>query len=82
MHLSQSRDSLKGDIKGMIWGFTKIRGTILGVPIVRTIVYWGLYWGPLIFGNYHIGDYYGGCQGDTRSFFSVGITYCEKLSLS
>ena len=25
-----------------------------GVPIIRTIVYWGLYWGPLILGNYHI----------------------------
>ena len=36
------------------WGFPKIRGTILGVPIIRTIVFWGLYWGPLILGNYHI----------------------------
>ena len=24
------------------------------IPIVRTIVYWGLYWGPLLFGNYHL----------------------------
>ena len=38
-----------------IWGFPKIRGTILGVPIIRIIVYWGLYRGPLIMGNYHIG---------------------------
>ena len=30
------------------WGFPKIRSTILGVPIIRTIVFWGLYWGPLI----------------------------------
>ena len=30
-------------------------GTFLGVPIIRIIVYWGLYWGPLILGNYHIG---------------------------
>ena len=30
-----------------IWGFPKIRGTLLGVPIIRVIVYWGLYWGPL-----------------------------------
>ena len=37
-----------------IWGFPKIRGTILGVPIIWTIVFWGLYWGPLILGNYHI----------------------------
>ena len=24
-----------------------------GVPIIRTIVLGGLYWGPLILGNYH-----------------------------
>ena len=34
-------------------GFPKIRGTFLGVPIIRTIVYWGLYWGTLILGNCH-----------------------------
>ena len=28
--------------------FDKFRGTILGVPIIRTIVFWGLYWGPPI----------------------------------
>ena len=27
--------------------------TILGVPIIRAIIFWGLYWGPLILGNYH-----------------------------
>ena len=37
-----------------IWGFPKIRGTILGVPIIRTIVFWSLYWGPPILRNYHI----------------------------
>ena len=31
---------------GQIWVFPKIRGTILGVPIIRIIVFWGLYWGP------------------------------------
>ena len=35
-------------------GFPKIRGTIFGVPMIRTIVYLGLYWGPLILGNYYI----------------------------
>ena len=38
-----------------IWGFPKFRGTFLGVPIIRIIVYWGLYWGPPIWGTYHIG---------------------------
>ena len=38
----------------IMWGFPKIRGTISGVPIIRTIVFWGLYWGPLILGNYHV----------------------------
>ena len=32
-----------------------MRGTILGVPRIRTIVFGGLYWGPPILGNYHIG---------------------------
>ena len=35
-------------------GFPKIRGTFLGVPIIRTIVFWGLYWGPPFLGNYQI----------------------------
>ena len=39
---------------GFIWRFPKIRGTFLGVPIIRTVVYWGLYWGTLILGNYHM----------------------------
>ena len=34
--------------------FQKLGVPFLGVPIIRTIVYWGLYWGPLIVGNYHI----------------------------
>ena len=33
---------------GIYWGFPKIRGTI--------IVFWGLYWGPPIIGNYHFLD--------------------------
>ena len=33
--------------RGRIWGFPKNRGTILGVPVIRTIVFWGLYWDPL-----------------------------------
>ena len=37
-----------------VWGFPKIRGTILGVPIIRTIVVWGIYWGSLILGNYRV----------------------------
>ena len=41
--------------KDVIWGFPKIRGTLLGVPIIRTVVFGGLYWVTLILGNYHIG---------------------------
>ena len=36
------------------WGFPKIRGTILGVPITRTIVFWDQNWGPQILGNYQM----------------------------
>ena len=37
-----------------IWGFPKIWRTFLGVPIIRIIVFGGLYYGLLIFGNYHM----------------------------
>ena len=36
------------------WGFPKSRGTFLGVPIIGIGVYWGLYWGPFILGNYRV----------------------------
>ena len=29
-------------------GVSQIKGTILGVPIIRIIVFWGLYWRPII----------------------------------
>ena len=35
-------------------GVSQIRGTFLGVLILSIIVYWGLYWGTLILGKYHI----------------------------
>ena len=32
-------------ISGKRWGFTNIEGTYcLGVPLTRTIVFWGLHW--------------------------------------
>ena len=37
-----------------IGGSHEIKGTILGVLIKSTIEFWGLYWGPLILGNYHM----------------------------
>ena len=33
--------------------FPEIRGTMLGVPVIRTIIFWGLYWGTPLQGNYH-----------------------------
>ena len=38
----------------LTWGIPKIVGTFLGVPIIRIIVFGGLYWGTLILGNHHI----------------------------
>ena len=37
-----------------VWGFPEIRGTILGVPIIRIVVFWGLYWGSLFLGIYQV----------------------------
>ena len=30
----------------LIWRFRKIRRAFLGVPIMRIVLRWGLYWGP------------------------------------
>ena len=38
-------------------GFPIILGTILGVPIIWTIVFGGLYWGSIIVENYHTDTY-------------------------
>ena len=35
-------------------GFPQIRGTFLGVPIGRIIIFWDLHWGPPLLGNCHI----------------------------
>ena len=41
-----------GRYKGYVGiGFPTIRGTIVGDPIVRIIIFWGLYWGPPILGT-------------------------------
>ena len=42
------------------WRFPKLRGTFLGAPIVRTVVFWGLYWALPIFLN----SFEGGPVGD------------------
>ena len=34
-------------------GFPKY-GVPFRVPIIRMLIFWGLYWGPQIEGNYHI----------------------------
>ena len=40
-----------------IWGlgFPKIRGSLLGVSIIRIIVFWNLYLGTPMLGNYYMG---------------------------
>ena len=45
-------------------GVPKIRGTFLGVLIIRTIVFRGLHWGPLILGNYQITKGYNAFRPD------------------
>ena len=41
-------------ITDILDGGSKIRGTIWGVPIIRVIVYWGLYRGLLDYGIYQM----------------------------
>ena len=43
--------SLEREREREIWRVPKIRCMILGVPIIRTLVVWDLYWGPPILGQ-------------------------------
>ena len=52
--LRAKRYGIRPTLRTKIWEIPKFRGTILRVPIIRTIVFGGLYWGPPILGNYHI----------------------------
>ena len=51
---SKAGQSRSLQIREHLGGIPKIRGAFLGVPIVRIIVFWGLYRGPPILGNYHV----------------------------
>ena len=57
-----------------MWGFPKIRGTFLGVPMIRILVFWGLRWGPLVLGNYHVDTFQGVLQGIRSNLPGLGIT--------
>ena len=35
-------------------GVSLSSGYLFGVPQIRIVVHWGLYWAPPVFGNYHI----------------------------
>ena len=54
MQQRRSKWSKEPSLAKVIWGFPKIGGTFSGVPILRIIICWGLYWGPPILGNYHL----------------------------
>ena len=38
----------------VVFQFPKIRATFLWVPVIRIKVFQGLYWGPPIWGTYHV----------------------------
>ena len=51
----------------------KIRDTFLEVLIIWIRESWGLYWGPLILGNYHMG-----CALDMRVFPKSGFRFSQN----
>ena len=46
----------------------------MGVPILRIIVYWDLYWGPPILGNYHMA-----LQGNRAALCWALLCYTRAL---
>ena len=68
-----SRMKLQADLTGVSqnWGY------LLGVPTLRLIAFWGLYWSPLILGNYQFtGE--GDLQVHSRCFIRLGRQGCPK----
>ena len=59
-------------VEKTIWGFLKTRGNFLGILIIRTVVYWGVYRGTLILGNYHLGLYFTPQPKERPKNFSTG----------
>ena len=77
---SDASGALENSAAKEIWGFPKIRGTILGIPIIRTVVSWGLPLGPLILGIYPLALRGLGLrvvEGLTRGFRE--FSYQEKM---
>ena len=57
--------------------FPNLGVPVLGVPIIRTMILWGLYRGPLISGNYHVaaaheGRYDGAPKHRNMNMISTG----------
>ena len=49
----------KSSLLSYMWQLPKIRGTFWGVPIrIRIVMFWGPYWGPPIWGNYHVSSHH------------------------
>ena len=42
-------------VQKLYGGFPKLGVPLWVVPIIRIVIFWDLYWGPPILGNYHIG---------------------------
>ena len=64
-------------------GFPKL-GYHLGLPIVRIIIFWGLYWDPPILGNYHIflrGNVEAGMVSSTRAVVDIQGLGCRDSGL-
>ena len=55
----------------MIWGFPKIGGAFLGVPIIRTIVFWGSILGSPYFGKLPFKVPVGLWEGQCGGFLSL-----------
>ena len=58
-----------------------MRGTFLGVAIIRIMVFWGLYWGPLILGNYQISLQGANPKGLRCNAGGVGMIGCLGSTL-
>ena len=56
MRIFEGQRKRKGQLPFRVWvlGVSKITGSFLRVPMIRIVLFRGLYWGPTIYGNCHV----------------------------
>ena len=69
----------KGLLFKGIWGFPKILGPFVIVLIIRALLFWGPYWGPLFLDTPNMGPFKGYVRPCWGPFWALGVPMCPWI---